>query len=138
VVGALFGGEAPPQAPTPAFIIVGAEDAIVPPGGGPLQLRAALGNRSAADKDTAPAIAQAEYWAKANGCGEATTTTTPAATTTRWSGCRAGADVVYHVVADNGHAWPGGRPGRQGADPPSAAFNASEEMWAFFRTKTRG
>lgn len=138
VVGAVFGGEAPPQAPTPAFIIVGADDTVVPGAGGPLQLRAVLGNRSAADKDTAPAIAQAEYWAKANGCGEAKTTTTAAATTMTWTGCSSGADVVYHVVANNGHAWPGGRPGREGANVPSQALNASEEMWAFFKTRKRG
>ena len=39
VVGAVFGDEAPPVAPMPAFIIVGAEDETVPSEGGPLQLR---------------------------------------------------------------------------------------------------
>ena len=35
VVGALFGDEPPPQAPVPAFIIVGADDRVVPPQGDP-------------------------------------------------------------------------------------------------------
>ena len=43
VVGAVFGDEPAPRAPVPAFIIVGAEDENVPPGGGPLRVRALLG-----------------------------------------------------------------------------------------------
>lgn len=133
VVGAVFGDEPAPKGPVPAVIIVGAIDTVVPPEGGDLQLRGALGNRSAADAPVAPAIKQAHYWATANGCRNEQTGATAASTYTRWTGCKNGADVVFHVVADNGHAWPGGRPGRQGAPEPTKAFNASEEMWAFFK-----
>jgi len=41
--------------------------------------------------------------------------------------------VVFDVVANNGHAWPGGRPGREGANPPTPDYNASEAIWAFFK-----
>jgi polyhydroxybutyrate depolymerase len=134
VVGAIFGDEPPPRAPVPAFVVVGADDRVVPPAGGPLTARLLLGRRPAADRDVAPALAQATYWARHNGCGEPAHTATPAYRRAEWAGCRSGAPVVFVSVAGNGHAWPGGEPGRAGAAPPSRAFDASEAMWAFFRT----
>jgi polyhydroxybutyrate depolymerase len=134
VVGAVFGDEAPPKAPVAAFIVVGADDAIVPPAGGPLTARLLLGRRPAADRDVAPALAQAEYWARANGCaGSPARSETPAFRKTEWAGCRPGAPVTFVSVRDNGHAWPGGAPGRAGAAPPTKAYDASEAMWAFFK-----
>jgi polyhydroxybutyrate depolymerase len=137
VVGAVFGDEPPPRAPVPAFVVVGAEDDVVPPRGGPLTVRLLLGRRPAADRDVAPAIAQAEYWARHNGCGEPVRTTTAASRQTAWTQCRSGAPVIFHSVAGNGHAWPGGKPGRAGAAQPSRAFDATEAMWAFFRAQVR-
>lgn len=136
VVGAVFGDEAPPLAPMPSFIIVGADDQVVPASGGPLQVRMLPRRNSAADRDVAPAIAQATYWARHNGCGEPTRTQSSASSKTEWTSCR-GAPVVFHSVAGNGHAWPGGQPGRQGAAVPTTAFNATEEMWVFLKQHTR-
>jgi polyhydroxybutyrate depolymerase len=133
VVGAVFGDEPPPQSAVPAFIVVGADDQIVPPSGGPLRLRLLLGSGSAADRDVAPAMAQATYWARHNGCGEPTRTQTSVSSRTEWTTCSSGAPVVFHSVAGNGHAWPGGEPGRAGAAQPTQAFDATDEMWAFFR-----
>ncbi len=138
VVGAVFGDEPPPRGPVPAFIVTGATDAIVPPAGGPLTVRRLLGRRRAADRDVAPAIAQASYWARHNGCGEPKTSETAAFHRSAWTGCRSGAAVQFYRVAGNGHAWPGGQPGRTGADVPSTAFDATGEMWAFFKTQVRG
>ena len=139
VVGAVFGDEPPPAGPVPAFIVVGGVDRTVPAAGGSLGLREDVlrGGPAAEDHPVAPARAQADYWVKANGCGTSKTTETAAVQTTAWTGCRSGADVVFNVVASNGHAWPGGRPGRAGANEPSQAFNASEAMWAFFKTRPR-
>jgi len=134
VVGAVFGDERPPLAPVPAFIVVGADDRVVPGAGGPLQLRPLLGGR-ASDRDVAPASDQAAYWVRANGCGEPARSTTRASTTLEWTGCESGAPVVFHVVTGNGHAWPGGRPGRAAGDRPSAEFDASEAIWTFFKTQ---
>jgi polyhydroxybutyrate depolymerase len=50
---------------------------------------------------------------------------------------RSGAPVVFHSVKDNGHAWPGGRVGRRGAAEPARGFNASEEIWTFFKQHRR-
>jgi polyhydroxybutyrate depolymerase len=138
VVGAVFGDEPPPAAPVPAFIVVGADDAVVPGGGGSLQLRGILALRASADRAVAPAIDQATYWARANGCGEPTRTQGTASSVVEWRACTSGAPVVFHTVAGNGHAWPGGEPGRAGAAQPTRAFDASDEMWAFFTTQRRG
>ena len=136
VVGAVFGDERPPAAPVAAFIVTGADDRIVPGAGGPLQVRLLFGGKSA-DRDVAPAIDQAHYWARANGCGAPTRRQTSASAVVEWRACASGAPVVFHTVAGNGHAWPGGQPGRTGADRPSTAFDASELMWAFFTTQRR-
>jgi polyhydroxybutyrate depolymerase len=137
VVGAVFGDEPAPLAPMPAFIVAGADDAIVPPAGGPLTLRPLLGRRQAADREVAPAMAQATYWARHNGCGEPVRTETAAYTQSTWGHCRSGAPVTFVSVTGNGHAWPGGEPGRAGAAPPSQGYDATEAMWAFFRTQQR-
>lgn len=137
VVGAVFGDEPPPLAPMPAFIVVGADDTVVPGAGGSLQLRGLLGNRAAADRDVAPAAAQADYWARHNGCVDPERTTTPAASTVSYTRCASGAPVIFHTVTGNGHAWPGGRAGRRGAAEPTRSFDASEAMWTFFRTQRR-
>jgi len=137
VVGAVFGDEPAPQGPMPAFVVVGAEDDIVPAAGGPLTLRLLLGRRAAADRDVAPAMAQATYWARSNGCDEPTRTETAVSRTVAWTRCGSGAPVIFQSVAGNGHAWPGGEPGRAGAAQPTKAFDATEAMWAFFRTQVR-
>jgi polyhydroxybutyrate depolymerase len=137
VVGALFGDERPPVAPVAAFIVVGADDAIVPGAGGSLTVRGITPDGGAADRDVAPAIEQARYWAKANGCGEPRTIAGKASTALEWRDCASGAPVVFHTVANNGHAWPGGAPGRDGAAVPTQDFDASEQMWAFFARRAR-
>jgi len=137
VVGAIFGDEPPPQGPVPAFVLVGAEDQTVPAAGGSLQLRGLLGGRSAADRDVAPAVDQAIYWARHNGCREPERVADRVSARTTWADCASGASVVFHSVADNGHAWPGGRPGRTGAARPTTAFDATEEIWAFFEKQRR-
>jgi polyhydroxybutyrate depolymerase len=137
VVGAIFGDEPPPAAAVPAFIVVGAEDHTVPAAGGPLKVRALLGLGSAADHNVASALDQATYWANANGCREPTRSQTAASSMIEWRTCSSGAPVIFHSVAGNGHAWPGGQPGRAGADQPSTSFDASEAMWTFFNVQRR-
>jgi polyhydroxybutyrate depolymerase len=139
VVGAVFGDELPPQGAMPAFIIVGAEDRAVPAAGGQLGLQSDVlrGGPAAEDRPVSPARAQADYWVSANGCRASKTSQDAASRQTLWTGCRSGADVVFVEVANNGHAWPGGRPGRVGANEPSQAYSASEAMWAFFKRQAK-
>ena len=137
VVGAVFGDEPAPAGPVAALVLVGADDHTVPGAGGALGGAAARGTAPAEDRAVAPAVAQAEYWAKANGCMGSDTKQEATSVRTVWRGCKDGKDVVMHVVANNGHAWPGGRPGREGANPPTPDYNASEAIWAFFKAHPR-
>jgi polyhydroxybutyrate depolymerase len=140
IVGALFGDEPPAKGPVPAVIFVGQDDRTVPGAGGPVggtrndNLIANLA-RAPADRDVAPDVAQADYWVKANGCAS-----NPVESFDKqnrlveihWE-CPNNADVQFYRVANNGHAWPGGKAGRAEADQPTQAFSASEIMWRFFR-----
>jgi polyhydroxybutyrate depolymerase len=144
IVGAVFGDEPPPKRLIPAIIFVGQDDRTVPAAGGALG-----GNRRdtvisglarpPADRDVAPDVAQADYWVKANGC-----TSSPVESfdlqgrlmEIRWD-CRGNADVQFYRVANNGHAWPGGKAGRAEADQSTQAFSASETMWRFFRDRPK-
>jgi polyhydroxybutyrate depolymerase len=139
VVGAVFGDEQPARSPVAAIIFVGEDDQNVPPGGGPLggaERRGFVGRlaQKPEDHDVAPAIAQATYWATANGCAAPVESRDPQGrfAETRWEKCTSGKPVHYYNVADNGHAWPGGRAGRAEADQPTPNVNASEMMWRFF------
>lgn len=143
VVGAVFGNEAPATAPVPTFVMVGADDTVVPGAGGAIgsqrdRLIANLPQPPAA-RAAAPAIAQAQYWAHANDCREpeAVTTRNDGTRIQHWGNCSSGADVMFAIVAANGHAWPGGQAGRDVADQPTREYNASAEMWAFFKRHTK-
>jgi polyhydroxybutyrate depolymerase len=140
IVGAVFGDEPPAKGPVPAVIFVGQDDQTVPGAGGAIGGNRRDGviaglARPPADHDVAPDIAQADYWAKANGCSIAPVESFDRQNRlveVRWS-CPGGADVHFYRVANNGHAWPGGKAGRAEADQPTQAFSASEVMWRFFR-----
>lgn len=136
VVGAVFGDEPLAASPVAAFIVVGAEDDRVPGEGGPLRVAERAGRR-AADRPVAPALDQARYWARANRCGASRESRRGASLQTAWRNCANGADVVFHKVTGNGHAWPGGRPGWAGAAKPTSAFDATDEMWQFFAAHPR-
>lgn len=140
VVGAIFGDEPPARAAMPAIIFVGQDDHNVPAAGGPLGGASKRGSLSRLrdrpeDHDVAPAIAAAEYWAKANGCAAPVKSSPEKGRfeEIRWENCNSGAPVAFYSVVNNGHAWPGGKAGRAEADQPTQAVNASEMMWDFFK-----
>jgi polyhydroxybutyrate depolymerase len=134
IVGATFGDEPVPKGPVAAIIFVGQSDRIVPGAGGPLGGATRRGGRSAEDRNVAPDLDQASYWARANGCAASVESIDAKGTAVeiRWEKCISGRPVHFYRVADNGHAWPGGRAGRAEADQPTPDVNASEMMWRFF------
>lgn len=139
IVGALFGDEPPPKGPVAAVIFVGQLDQTVPAAGGPLggaERRGFTANlsRKPENHDVAPDIAQADYWAKANGCSAPMEAADESGKIVeiRWDQCTSGRPVHFYRVAENGHAWPGGKAGRAEADQPTQKMNASEIMWRFF------
>jgi polyhydroxybutyrate depolymerase len=138
IVGAIFGDEPPATSPVAAIVFVGQEDHTVPAAGGPLggpERRGMAANlaRRPEDHNVAPALAQAEYWAKANGCSAPVQAAEQGLYNQMlWDKCASGRPVHYYSVAANGHAWPGGKAGRAEADQPTPNVNASEIMWRFF------
>jgi polyhydroxybutyrate depolymerase len=134
IVGATFGDEPAPKGPVAAVIFVGQDDQTVPASGGPLGGATKRGGRSAEDRNIAPDIDQASYWAKANGCAAPVESRDAQgkAVELRWEKCTSGKPVHFYRVANNGHAWPGGKAGRAEADQPTPDVNASAMMWRFF------
>jgi polyhydroxybutyrate depolymerase len=134
VVATLFGDEPQPRSPVPALMLNGMLDKAVPHLGGP------PGGRVADAWDgtpTKPALAQARFWAKANGCA-ATPTQLDHGRYLLWRYvCAPSSAVELYLLKDNGHAWPGGQPGSRRGDTPSSALNATDVIWQFFQAQVR-
>lgn len=54
-------------------------------------------------------------------------------THTRWTNCSDNVSLEYYLTKDGGHGWPGGLPGTNNADNPSAVINANDLLWEFFQ-----
>ena len=137
VVATLFGDEKTPEGPVAAIMINGGLDESVPHEGGP------PGGRFAAAWDgtpARPAVEQASFWARANGCADEPHAQDRGRVTTLRYRCPAGRGVELYLVEDNGHAWPGGRSGSRRGDEPSASLDATDLVWEFFtaQVKERG
>jgi polyhydroxybutyrate depolymerase len=52
--------------------------------------------------------------------------------------CKGGAEVVLYTIEVGGHAWPGGKKGRLGADEPTQEISATDLMWDFFMRHPKG
>jgi polyhydroxybutyrate depolymerase len=133
VVGALFGDEPPARGPVAMLAINGARDSLIPPDGGG-RGRGAIGFDGMA---TTPVADQGTYWARANGCATAPSTSRRGMLVHTRYACPAGRSVELYLVEDNGHAWPGGQRGTPRADGPSRALDATEVIWAFFTANPR-
>jgi polyhydroxybutyrate depolymerase len=128
VVGAVFGDEATPATPVSMLAINGALDENVPPAGG------TTGGRPFAWDGTPmlPSVQQGVWWATANGCEVTATAADHGAYVERQHLCPSGVSASTVIVKDNGHAWPGGKPGSRLGDTPSTTYNATDVIWAFF------
>lgn len=134
VVATLFGDERRPPHPVSALMINDMLDASVPHRGGPPGGRFA----NAWDGTPAkPAVAQAQFWAAANGCADDPAQQERGTVIVRQYRCPAGRAVEIHLLRDNGHAWPGGQAGSRLGDTPSAALNATEVIWDFFKARRK-
>jgi polyhydroxybutyrate depolymerase len=131
VVGGVFGDEARPRSRVAAIMINGVLDKAVPYNGG------LTGGRSRQAWDgtpTKPALDQARFWAGANGCSLTPRTEDHGAYVKGEHACPPGVGVAIYSVKDNGHAWPGGSKGSRLGDTPSTSLNATDTIWAFFRS----
>lgn len=131
VVGTVFGDEQIPRVPVSALIINGALDKNVPPEGGFSQGRS---RPHWGDLPMKPAGAQAEFWARANSCNTPRSSISGQIQKADFR-CPNGVEVEQIMVLDGGHSWPGGQRGSQMGDAPSQSYNATNEIWDFFKDK---
>lgn len=134
VVATLFGDESKPEYPVSAIMFNGMLDKSVPNQGG------SPGGRFPNAWDgtpTKPAMEQAEFWAKADGCTSIPREHDQGLYILRQYHCPAGKDVEIYLVKDNGHAWPGGQSGSRRGDKPSSSLNTTDVIWAFFKAHAR-
>ncbi len=134
VIAGLFGDEPQALGPVSALMINGKDDVSVPSEGGPPGGRF-TGTWSG--KALLPGEKQTEYWAKANACTSAPEIKTLSHSLHWKHACPAGLAVERYLVNDNGHAWPGGKPGSKRADTPSQYMDATDMIWTFFSNQTR-
>ena len=120
--------------PTSVIAIHGLDDTRVPYGGG---MGSGVGH-----VDGPPVPTVIAGWRAIDGCGDPTTSTTGAVTTTVAS-CPAGRAVELIAIACAGHQWPGAKPvnplvaAALGLDPPSGALDATAVVWSFFAAHPR-
>ncbi len=134
VVGTLFGDEPAPAHAISALTINGMLDQNVPSVGG------APGGRFSYTWDgtpTLPSKRQATFWASADRCGTGVQTRDRNGTVHLKYTCPNGKSVESYLLADNGHAWPGGDRGSRWGDTPSTALNATDVIWDFFRANIK-
>jgi polyhydroxybutyrate depolymerase len=113
--------------PLPVLHIHGTADDIVPYEGGFVE--------NTPQPRTDPAVVDViASWQTANDCPAAAATRDGVVTTELAAACADGTAVELITIAGGGHAWPGGRQARPGADPPSDALDATTTIWAFFET----
>lgn len=124
VAAALYGTGHPtcePARPVPVIEFHGTADATIPYGG---------------DTDRGlPAVGDwVGGWAERNDCRPRPRVEQTAhdVTTTRWRGCRAGAEVTHVAVLGGGHTWPG-EDSYSGGGYATHSIEAHEVMWEFLR-----
>jgi polyhydroxybutyrate depolymerase len=122
---------APLARPLPLYFLVGAEDPIVPPAGGPTTLP------WGATVTWAPAQSMVDKWAALNGCDPKPEVVSDrdGVKVVRYKARKGHADVIYTVVAGNGHHWPTSvelLPASV-AGPARDPISATDQIWDFFQ-----
>lgn len=81
------------------------------------------------------------YWTGFNDCGQVDTAMLPdldptdgcTVEKTTYTNCSDNSNVVYYKVIDGGHTWPGAGPPGYAAGRTNQDFDASAEIWNFFK-----
>nr|BFF21782.1 hypothetical protein GCM10025730_53030 [Promicromonospora thailandica] len=124
VAAALYGTGHPtcaPERPVPVIDFHGTADATIPYGGD-------------ADRGLPAVRDWVGGWVDRDGCRPRPRVEQTAhdVTTTRWTGCRAGAEVTHVAVLGGGHTWPG-EDSYSGGGYATHSIEAHEVMWEFLR-----
>lgn len=132
-----------PQRPVPILAFHGTKDPILLFNGGVANLGSLLSGSGEkteppeADLNGEGYPATAARWAKANACtGDPTDADRTASVTERTWDCPADAPVVFEIMVDAGHSWPGSAFSQSiGAvvGPTDMSIDATELIWRFFQ-----
>ena len=114
--------------PTSVLAIHGTADRAIRYDGGP--------GEGVARIDGPPVPDVNAFWRNVDQCVQPVVTTA-AAVTTSSADCADGRGVTLITVDGAGHQWPDSQPIREGADPPSAALDATATLWTFFAAHPR-
>ena len=115
-----------PVDPVAVVHIHGAKDQNVPLEGG-------VGAKQLGTKEVRKPVQDSiDFWVKRDGCSVTVKSQEPDVAMANYGGCDAGTDVVYYLIQDGGHAWPGGQQMAGFLDKPSRALDATDIIWDFF------
>lgn len=131
VSGTVFEDSPRPKGKVAVLIIHGTKDSAVPYEGGTSSRNIVNKAQSQPFKSVAYT---ANYWAKNNNCKDNSTKTNDGKVIReKFVGCDSGNSVEVISIINGEHAWAGGEKGRNAADAPSTAINATDEIWEFFK-----
>jgi len=115
-----------PSRPVPVLVIHGSADRNLPIDGG-------VGAKAFAVHEVRSLASAVDFWRRHDGCGEAARSEVDGAVRrTSYSSCSGGSEVEGVTIEGGGHSWPGGDRLVRFLDPPSAALDATAEIWSFF------
>jgi len=115
-----------PARPVPVLVIHGSADRNLPSDGG-------VGAKAFAVHDVRSVASAVDFWRRHDGCGTAARSEVGGAVRrTSYSSCSGGSEVELVMIDGGGHSWPGGDRLARFLDPPSAALDATAEIWRFF------
>ena len=125
VAGTLNFQPCTPSQPVAVIAFHGTGDLHLPYEGG-------VGAESLVGVDFASVLTSIGFWTSFNGCASAPLTESFADIQHDTWDCAGNVNVELYTIIGGGHAWPGGRAGRNGADQPTQTISASDLIWAFF------
>ena len=115
-----------PARPMPVLVIHGSADRNLPIDGG-------VGAKAFAVHEVRSLASAVDFWRRHDGCGEgARSDVNGAVRRTTYFSCSGGSEVELVTIEGGGHSWPGGDRLARFLDPPSAALDATGEIWRFF------
>lgn len=115
-----------PAQPVSVIHFHGSADRNVPINGG-------IGKKAFIKDNRPPVKGSIDFWVRADGCNITLQEShEPSLDIKSYTGCRNRTAVIYYVIENGGHSWPGGDRISKLLDAPSQAVNATEVMWQFF------
>jgi polyhydroxybutyrate depolymerase len=135
VAGALWLEGGGPKRPVPVLYITGDSDPLNPLGGG--YPRLLIGGRNLGGREKPPVKGQLEKWAAWLFCAEKARIVSDegGVRKTVWGPCSEKSEVVFYLIRDLGHTWPGGLSllPEEWVGPRTDKISANDVIWEFFK-----